>query len=211
MQYRVAEEVRMIAQPIIADHHRHLVNTRIEFLFSDSMPTRGGSEVWATSRKISGLASFLASEKEYPKVWIDKEEQDADGPKYPGPVFVMVVSSPIWSDLSLEQKRALVDHELCHMFVSEETDKLSIQGHFIEEFPEVLKRHGLWNEQTRTFSKASREAEQLSLEDTEDESSRQSIVEQATDMFREQYADEIGSPRSERGEMDVEVTTGSRA
>lgn len=178
MQYRVANEVRKIAQPIIADHHRHLVNTRIEFLFSDTMPTRGGAEVWATTRKISGLASFLASEDEYPSTWIDKEDDSEGAPEYPGPFFVMVVSSPIWPDLTVAQKKALVEHELCHMQVSEETEKLSLQGHFIEEFPEVVKRHGLWRREAEVFHQTSAEAAtQLTLSDAGEADDEETAVE----------------------------------
>lgn len=172
MQYRVAEEVRKIAQPIVADHHRHLVNTRIEFLFSYNTPTSGGQEVWAKSRKISGLSAFLASEDEYPKAWVEKEANEAgasgeDAPGYPGPFFVMVVASPIWHDLTLEQKHALVDHELCHMEKDEDSGKLATRGHFIEEFPEVLKRHGLWSRESQVFHATSEKAAQLTLDDAD--------------------------------------------
>lgn len=168
MQYRVANEVGKIAREIIAEHHRHLVNTRIEFLFSDTTPTSGGQEVWAKSRKISGLSAFLAAENEYPDFWVDKESGDEDSPKYPGPFFVVVVASPIWHDLSFAQKKALVDHELCHLEVDEDSGKLSTRGHFIEEFPEVLKRHGLWNRETQVFHETSAKAAQLTLTDADE-------------------------------------------
>lgn len=166
MNYRASREITKIAEELIREHHRHLVNTRIEFLFSDKSTTSGGQDLYAKTKKVSGLNAFLASEDEYPTTWLADEQED-DGRAEP--FFVMVVAEPLWRDLDPSQQKALMDHELCHMGRDEETEKLSIRGHFIEEFPEVIKRHGLWRREVEVISKATEEAGgQLTIDDADE-------------------------------------------
>lgn len=162
MNYRTSREIRKIAEELIREHHRHLVNTRIEFLFSDKSTTSGGQDVYAKTSKVSGLNAFLASENEYPTAWTAEDENDGRAE----PFFVMVVAEPLWRDLEPNQQKALIDHELCHLERDAETEKLSIRGHFIEEFPEVIRRHGLWRREVEVFSNATERAGgQLTIDD----------------------------------------------
>lgn len=182
MNYRASREITKIAEELIREHHRHLVNTRIEFLFSDKSTTSGGQDVYAKTKKVSGLNAFLAGgaypEEEYPTTWTVEDEDDGRAE----PFFVMVVAEPLWRDLDPPQQRALIDHELCHLEVDAETEKLSIRGHFISEFPEVIKRHGLWSREAQVFYETSEEAAQLSLADVNgDEEGDAESAEQTAD------------------------------
>ena len=74
--------------------------------------------------------------------------------------FVILLNKEVW-EKSLESfgnklKRALIDHELCHAQVALDGDGnvkkdedgricYRIRGHDLEEFREIVERHGVWN------------------------------------------------------------------
>ena len=91
------------------------------------------------------------------------------GSKNDGPFFVITMSKDVWELLPHEKKVALVDHEISHAGASvkqakDEADsdvdaeieqdnpvKLSIKPHDLEEFSDVVRRHGLWREDIQEF------------------------------------------------------------
>ena len=139
--YSYAKEVEETAQPIIKQYHGHIndFSVRIEYVFMDKVPKKGGKEVWAYVKKVTSLNAFLATESD-----------DSD------PFFVMVVAQPIWLALPKKAKAALVDHELCHIGAEltqkdeEQVVKLSVIPHDMEEFNAITRRHGLWRDEIET-------------------------------------------------------------
>lgn len=141
-QYIPAPDVKEIAEKLIKEHHPDIAEFRMEFVFVDKTPNKGGKEVWGTMRKVSALPAYLAAD--------DKDQ--ADG--YTEPFFVMVISKPIWENLPDDKKVALVDHELCHAGVKTDKDgnpKPHIIPHDLEEFTAIVKRHGLWRDDVKEF------------------------------------------------------------
>ena len=83
--------------------------------------------------------------------------------------FVILLNKDIWQK-SLEKfgnklKRALMDHELCHAQVCRDSDgeiKKDDQGricyrirkHDLEEFREIIERHGIWKGDIAAFAKS---------------------------------------------------------
>ena len=154
-RYMPAPEVEKIGRDLIGKHHRHLLQCRVTFLFCDKTPKKAGREVWGTARRVSSLNAFLAG------------EDDADGP---GAFFVIVISEPVWNLLRPEQRVALIDHELCHCWVEEKEDgNLSLQlvSHDLEEFAQIVLRHGLWREEVTQFYDVATQAAQRSLYEDE--------------------------------------------
>lgn len=149
-RYTYAPEVEEIARKLIREHHRHLTNVEIKYVFSDKPMRRGGKETWATARKVGSLAAFLAG-------------QDADDEQ--GTFFVITVTEPIWNLLSPEKRTALIDHELCHCWVDldSEEPKLVLVGHDLEEFVQVIARHGLWHDEVTKFTEVAGPLLQKSL------------------------------------------------
>lgn len=154
-RYTAAPEVQVVARPLMAAHHPHLLHVRVEFLFVDKIPQRNGKQIWGTARKVTSLAAFLADES-------------GEGE----PFFCVVITRPIWEVLSTEQRAALVDHELCHCWVEEKEDgssSLVLLSHDLEEFAQVVLRHGLWRDEVTQFHDVAVQAVQRSLyEDTEE-------------------------------------------
>lgn len=147
--YRPAPEVKKIAEELIPKYHQHLLdfNVRIEYVFSDKTPKSKGRETWGSCRKVSSLNAFLAN------------AQDGTDP-----FFVIVISEPVWEILPHAARVALVDHELCHAWAeadqnedddgSDDPVKLSTKPHDLEEFACIVRRHGLWRDDVRSFVEA---------------------------------------------------------
>jgi hypothetical protein len=79
--------------------------------------------------------------------------------------FVILLNRDTWGSFSEEQKCALMDHELCHaarVLDDEGNEKFDERGrpiwrirkHDIEEFQEILQRHGCYKEDLERFAKA---------------------------------------------------------
>jgi hypothetical protein len=145
-----ADDVREIAQKLIPLHHKPLEKARIEYVFSDKVPKAGKVEIWGTMRKVSGLAAYFAADK-FERA--QGEYQD---------FFCMTITKPIWDELDDACKEALVDHELMHATTVEKDGevKLKIVPHDLEEFTDIVKRHGFWRESIKMFMEARREAQQ---------------------------------------------------
>lgn len=137
MQYGYSEEVKKVAERIIPQFHAHLNGVRIDYVFIDKAPKVKGKEVAGRARKVSGLNAFLACKYEMP------EAED---------FFVIEIAVPFWERYTAEQRIALIDHELCHCEIDEDGN-LTMRGHDLEEFAEIVKRHGLWDNDVETFAK----------------------------------------------------------
>lgn len=66
---------------------------------------------------------------------------------------ILWLAGDVWETLTEEQRRALVDHELCHLRRSNSGD-IIIVGHDFEEFNAVIRRHGLWWQDAETTIEA---------------------------------------------------------
>ena len=144
-----APEVAERAVGIIQEHHPDLdaPDIRIEYIFVDPPPLSKGKYVAGKCRVVTGLNAFLACEC---------EEPTAD------PFFVIEIARQVWDIIPPEQQTALLDHELCHASVirdEEEVPKLSIRSHDVEEFSEIVGRHGLWDEGLQEFVKSALEGQ----------------------------------------------------
>jgi hypothetical protein len=79
--------------------------------------------------------------------------------------FVILLSKDFWRDASEKQRTALIDHELMHGAVKYDADGEPVidergrqvfrtRRHDLEEFSEVVGRHGLYKRDLETFAKA---------------------------------------------------------
>ncbi|MFH0989913.1 MAG: putative metallopeptidase [bacterium] len=121
-RYFEAQAVAEIAQVLIKEHHQHLNDIPIFYLFND-----GKMQEWASMSKKSKKDEFIT-----------------------GYQFVMEVSYKQWIVLTDKERIALVDHELCHASLDDKGNPV-ILDHDIEEFAAIVSRHGLWRESVRKF------------------------------------------------------------
>ena len=129
------DEISETADEIIAAHHPHLDEASILFLFKDKASKKAG-------KLTAGTASRMTP----------KENAIAGGDTY---AFKIVLAFDLWTLNGEAWRKALIDHELCHCYgewdEDEETMKWSLRTHDIEEFAEIVERHGLWKHDVQTF------------------------------------------------------------
>ncbi|HHV61127.1 MAG TPA: hypothetical protein GXX51_00575 [Firmicutes bacterium] len=143
VSFSEAPEVQEIAEKLIEEYHDHLKQARIKYLFRSGNWTAGCKTIWAKATKLSAQQTYLT-----------------------GFDFVITVNRDIWAKLTVEAREALVDHELSHC--SCDYDPLGrpiwrTQGHEVEDFADVIRRHGLWSVELEALMRAAEEYRQLAL------------------------------------------------
>lgn len=141
-QYEHSVEVEKIARELIQKYHKHLVEANFAFLmrYSNSWTSKRKT-LWGTAEKVSAKTKFLT----------DTGDED-------GIDFIVTINATIWKGLTLDMKKALVDHELCHCARGDD-DKAGnptwyIDGHSVEDFTAVIRRYGLWSEEVKAVIRA---------------------------------------------------------
>lgn len=117
-----------LADELIPKHHPHLANAAILYVIEDFQPEemadrfgRAG-DVWAFAKKLGG-----------------------DFAKLTGYDFQITACKTVWDAISLKSKKALMDHELCHL-ARTERGKWYLEDHDIQEFSEIISRYPGWAE-----------------------------------------------------------------
>ena len=146
--YTPAPQVRRIADDLLLDHHTHLLGVEIRYVFVTPTPKSKGELVWGRARKVSGLSAFLAHDIPVDEIVDDEADWS---------FFVIEIARDVWDAIDQKARIALVDHELCHCDVAEDDDgnrRLVTRPHDIEEFRDVVRRHGLWRPDVAAFAGA---------------------------------------------------------
>lgn len=145
-----------ILSGLVSDHHPHLKNARI------ALAWHSGWKADTDGRMKLGMCK-LASD-------FDRQLHDFD--------FVIVLNRSFWTSMEVTdaQRKALLDHELCHAEVSidpatndpKETELgrtiYRIRRHDIEEFSAIVERHGLYKKDLEHFAAAIARGPMLPLE-----------------------------------------------
>lgn len=137
--YEFNAEAKRVAENIIDNWHPHLRDIKIAYIFkgeeTDAVPTPVKA-----GKSVKYAQASLVPEK-YQLLAIDDFK------------FVIEFSRPIWDRLSLQHQEALIDHELCHCRWTPE-DGCYMADHDVEEFRQILTRHGFWRESLKRFIEA---------------------------------------------------------
>lgn len=133
-----------IMEDCIAAHHPHLCEAKIAL-------------AWCTSWKadVDGHLRLGQCQK---VTEVHRELHDYD--------FVILLNQVVWNTAEFGEKQrcALIDHELCHADVKRDDDGeesrdarsrivYRIRKHDIEEFAEIVDRHGLYKSDLEAFAK----------------------------------------------------------
>lgn len=108
-----------LATRLIREHHEHLLDAKIGFMYRSEAAKSGNKKVLGKARKVS----------EEQRVFIDFD-------------FVIWIARKEFDGFGDEQKAALVDHELCHCGGT--YDNWTMKKHDVDEFLSIIVRHGLW-------------------------------------------------------------------
>jgi hypothetical protein len=157
-----APSAALLAEQLIPEHHIHLSEARLLYLFTSQKRTRRGTPVLSTAKKLAPVERYLSS---------GPDESVGEGYD-----FLLLFTREEWDALTAAGRKALVDHTLCRCVRTERETKegdveygWGIQDPDVEEFTEIVTRHGLWRPNLRTFGNQVR---QLRLSDVAPEKPR---------------------------------------
>lgn len=120
--FEEADEVLVdMAAELIRAHHPWLQDAKIGFMYRSEASGTGRHKTIGHARKVS----------EDLRVFLDFD-------------FIIWIAADYFVGCSPEQRRALVDHELCHCYGDD--GEWKIRKHDFEEFHAVIQRHGLWDD-----------------------------------------------------------------
>lgn len=132
-EFSPADEVEQIATRLIEIFKPELEGFEIRYVMCSENPKKDGREAIALARKITGFYAYHAGS--------------------PDGFFCIEVGLPAWEGLTVNQKIAVVHHELCHFGITE-FGHLAIIGRDIEEFDEIAEVHGAYFDRLQTFADA---------------------------------------------------------
>lgn len=135
MMWEEAPEVEALAEELIAAYHPHLQECRFRYIFRSRHLRDGRRSIWACVILMSGRQQYLT-----------------------GCDIVMEVGEDIWNSLNDHEKRALVDHELCHCVENGEGG-FALTPHDVEEFIDIMARYGAWRDDRKEFVRAANDFE----------------------------------------------------
>jgi predicted metallopeptidase len=133
--YRLADQPDAIARVLIRAIHNELLNASIVYLFRERTTSGKDQVKLGHASRAAGRLHFLT-------------EHD----------FVLEFNWEAWRDLTAEQRVALVDHELCHCTMDDESGNYAMRPHDVEEFGEIVHRWGLWKSDLMQFGPVVRTA-----------------------------------------------------
>jgi predicted metallopeptidase len=153
LEFRAAKDLQPIIDRIIELFYPLVQGATVRAVYrSTKFPD--SSHTVARIEKITGLRAWLYSR-------VDGE---------PEPFFLIQIVVPNWDNFEARQHVAILDHEICHIHYNDETDVMGLRPHTVEEFPEVVDRHGAYHPSLERFYEALARGE-------EDPSSREETLE----------------------------------
>lgn len=168
-EYRTArQDVVKLVEELIAEFHPELLDARIGLLMRVPAPINGDKTVFAKARKVPlEQKQFMAYD------------------------FVIWFADEIWASLEPYQRRALVDHELCHCTMTDEGDA-KMRLHDLEEFLVIIERHGFWWPQAKQAQEVFQARLGLELERlgvVEAIAAEKDVLDQVDEFFSEEDGD----------------------
>lgn len=142
---RATPDVIEMAESLINQFHPALQRARIGLMFRDVAPVSGGKRTLGKAQKV-------------PDQWQPFLREPLD--------FIIWLAHDQWIGMSPQQRRALLDHELCHLHL-DEMDRAVIIPHDIEEFVCIVERHGAWLEDLRRMQRVMQDQPPLPLTPSE--------------------------------------------
>lgn len=153
MQRDDFEDVYSVMDQLIASHHEHLVDSEADIALIWWLKPS-----YAAGKLKLGMAA-KATDVQNALIGLTSKKSS-------GYQFVIFLSASAWEKFTPDQREALMDHELCHCFAELEEQnergnggwKFKLRKHDLEEFGEVVQRHGLWIKDLQDFMEVAKDA-----------------------------------------------------
>jgi hypothetical protein len=139
-EYVQSDEIQDVAEKLISMHHEHLKGAAIAYLMHKV--DKDKSDQLSIPVKRAGHAHKIASARIVPENYHALCGFD----------FLLTVDERFWILFDEDKRIALIDHELSHMRKDE--DGFYCASHDLEEFSDIIVRHGYWKADVRRFMEA---------------------------------------------------------
>lgn len=162
-----APDVEQVAEIVIEQSHEHLAEADIRYAFRSEPKKTKGRVALATVQRVTGVPAYLADGPQYrdkvnpltgQAVLNEDTGEVQQVPVENAPFFLVLVWNHAWQAMSQPQRNALIDHELCHIR-EDDNGGLVLIGHDLEEFTDIVKRHGQWSPDIAAIIKAAEDFE----------------------------------------------------
>lgn len=138
----VPSEVLSIAKDLIDQFHPELKVCRIGFVFRSEAAVSGGKVVLGTTSKVTEKIKPLLS-----------DELD----------ILIVLAEDMYVPMLADRRKALIDHELCHIVYNPNSGSWTTKAHDINEFKVIVERYGLLSFDLQHIGPAIAKAVQMEL------------------------------------------------
>lgn len=195
-----APEAADVARQLM-QYHADLLKVRVEFVFRNEAIRKDGQVTWGRAHKVTGFKAMLAT----------ADADRSDGCDF----YVIELAHDVWKLLTPQQRLALVDHELCHLELSVTESgrrKLGMRPHDVEEFIEIIQRHGAWRPDITQLIAAAGPQQLRLIADSLDELGQtrwenlvENVAEVAEGLLREQGIEVTVTPGTARSESEADA------
>jgi hypothetical protein len=131
-EYQLDDGLKFTAKGIIEAHRPELMGVKIAYVFRDEASVSHGKVIVGKCYKVGPRDIVLH-----------------------GFDFVVEIAQDVWAEATADFQQALMDHELGHIGLDGLDDdgmpKYYLRRHDIEEFSEILSRHGAYHGALMTF------------------------------------------------------------
>jgi predicted metallopeptidase len=131
-----------LVEDLVPKYHQHLRSARIGCVARPKAGKRHGKTIYASIKRADDVLNVLRAD---------------DVGRF---AYVIVVGHDAWEKLSADQRRIVIDHELCHAAGQDPLGRWTLTGHDVEEFSAIIRRYGTWTADLQLFAK---EVAQLSI------------------------------------------------
>lgn len=140
MSYDFNPGAERIAQGVIERWHPHLIGVAIAYITKEA-GSEGVESVKTAKPPRGGKALKLGSAASVSEKYQLIATKDFE--------FIIELNGQYWDRLEMDQQEALIDHELCHC--GKDGDGFYIRDHDLEEFRQIVRRHGFWKPDIQAF------------------------------------------------------------
>lgn len=135
------DAVAEIANKLIANYHPHLVMANFLYCSRNKAQKQGGVAVAGTVKKASPLERHLGS-------FVLENDKEPD--------FIMIIALSWWNNATPSQRTAQIDHLLMQCMADDEDESGDVKYYKrppeVQEFPEIVGRHGQWNDSLQNMA-----------------------------------------------------------
>ena len=127
------DEVIQLTQELIDQYHPWLKQYSVGVIFRSERQVSGGRDILGEASKVNDKTNALLP-----------DDQRLD--------FLIWLAEDFWHDATDIERRALLDHELCHC-----GENGKMRHHDVQEFVCIIERYGLWYPALRQMAHAAQQ------------------------------------------------------